>query len=258
MNNKKVTLCPHCLNDVLLDYSIFKDTRLSVMIPVYNEEKTLHLILEKVKAIQVPKEIILVDDCSTDNTRSVLEKLEAETKDNAPFDNKYRVFFQPKNQGKGSALHKAIEIASGNICIIQDADLEYDPKDYYKLLIPIIQDKAEVVYGSRFAGGGTHRVLNYWHSKGNKLISSFSNMFTNLHLTDVETCYKVFRADIIKNMQLEQKKFGFEIEVTSKLAKAKHRIFEVGIDYLGRSYDEGKKITWKDGVEAMYLILKYH
>jgi len=258
MNHENIEICPYCLTDLTSEKSIYQKTTLSVLIPVYNEENTLKDILQKIKQVKIPKEIIFVDDGSTDGTTKILKSFEKETESSGAFDNKIKVIFQPKNLGKGAALHKAIEEAAGQICIVQDADMEYDPKDYYKLLNPIVSDRADVVYGSRFQGSGAHRVLYFWHYLGNRLITFCSNMFTNLNLSDVETCYKTFRTDILKNTILEQKKFGFEIEITAKIAKRKYRIFEVGIDYFGRTYEEGKKITWKDGAQALYLIFKYH
>lgn len=230
---------------------------LSILIPAYNEARTIHLILDKILAVTLPsgleKEIVIVNDCSTDGTKETLE---------AYFKNKtgvrYNLFNQPVNMGKGAAIHKAIELASGDYVIVQDADLEYDPNEYGILLKPLMDEVADVVYGSRFIGGKPHRILFFWHSIGNKFLTFLSNMFNNLNLTDMETCYKVFRAGIIKNIQLKEQRFGFEPEVTAKIARIKNiRIYEVGISYYGRTYEEGKKIGWKDGFRAIYCIIKY-
>ncbi len=231
--------------------------KLSIIIPAYNEERTIHLILDKVLDValvhNIQKEVILVNDCSTDNTKEKIKQYIASK--NAGF---MRLFNQPFNQGKGAAIHKGIELATGDVVIVQDADLEYDPNEYNILLQPMVDGFADVVYGSRFTGGKPHRILFYWHTIGNKFLTALSNMFTNLNLTDMETCYKLFRSDIIKNISLKEKRFGFEPEVTAKIARIpKIRIYEVGISYYGRTYAEGKKIGWKDGVRALWCIVKY-
>lgn len=232
-------------------------TKLSIVIPVFNEGPTIHLILDKIKAVtlleNIQKELIIVNDFSTDNTKdSVLAYMQKNPDYNIQF------FEHEVNKGKGAALHTGISKATGEYLIIQDADLEYDPNEYNLLLKPITLGFADVVYGSRFMGGNPHRVLFYWHSIGNKFLTSLSNMFSNLNLTDMETCYKLFRTDIIQNIKLREKRFGFEPEVTAKIARLpKIRIYEVGISYYGRTYEEGKKIGWKDGFRAIYCILKY-
>ncbi|MBA4283792.1 MAG: glycosyl transferase [Candidatus Puniceispirillum sp.] len=231
--------------------------KLSILIPVYNEEKTIHLILNKIRVLNliddIHFELIIVDDCSKDDTRNVLSKY---VKDSP--DLNIKLFYHDINLGKGAAIHTAISKASGDFMIVQDADLEYDPNEYNILLKPILDGYADVVFGSRFQGGKPHRILFFWHTFGNKFLTFLSNMFTNLNLTDMETCYKLFKFDVLKNLDLKEKRFGFEPEVTAKVSRIKGiRIYEVGISYYGRTYEEGKKIGWKDGFRAIYCILKY-
>jgi glycosyltransferase involved in cell wall biosynthesis len=226
--------------------------RLSVVIPVYNEEKTLNRIVEAVNQCGVAvHELIIVDDCSTDGSRAIMQAL-------ASRDPKIKTLFHSENKGKGAALATGFKEISGDVVVVQDADLEYDPAEFALLLQPIEKGLADVVYGSRFAGGGPHRVVFFWHMMGNKFLTFLSNMFTNINLTDMETCYKMFRAEVIRDIQIEEHRFGFEPEITAKVARKKVRIYEVGISYAGRTYEEGKKINWKDGFRAIYAILKYN
>ncbi len=238
-------------------YAIPDRLRLSVVIPVYNEEKTLRVLVDRVRAVPIRKEILLIDDCSKDRTRDVLKALEAEG--GADDFNRIRVFFHDVNQGKGGALKTGFAQVQGDIVIIQDADLEYDPAEYPRLLQPIIADKADVVFGSRFLGDQAHRVLYYWHYLGNRFLTTLSNCFTNLNLTDMETCYKVFRRPVIDEITplLVQKRFGFEPEITARVARRRLRIYEISVSYSGRTYAEGKKIGWKDGFQALWCIVRY-
>ena len=224
---------------------------LTVIIPCYNERDTIAGIVEAVERSPVPdKEIIIVDDHSTDGTRDILK--------NTIAPRVARIIYHERNQGKGAALRTGIAAATGDIVIIQDADLEYDPQEYPLLIEPILAEKADVVYGSRFMGGRPHRVIYYWHSMGNWFLTTLSNMFTNINLTDMETCYKAFRREVVQSIRIEEDRFGFEPEITAKIAKKKCRVYEVGISYYGRTYTEGKKIGWKDGLRAIYCILKYN
>jgi glycosyltransferase involved in cell wall biosynthesis len=238
-------------------YVIPDDIRLSVVIPVYNEEKTLREIVDRVKAVPVRKELVMVDDCSRDSSREILKQLESE----AAHDdfNRVRVIFHDVNQGKGAALRTGFKNVEGDIIVIQDADLEYDPAEYPSLLKPIIEGRADVVYGSRFLGDKAHRVLYYWHYVGNRFLTMLSNWFTNLNLTDMETCYKVFRREVVDELtpRLKQNRFGFEPEVTARIARRRYRVFETSVSYSGRTYAEGKKIGWKDGVQALWCIVRF-
>ena len=225
--------------------------KLSVIIPCFNEEKTLEKIINNVIADQtLEKEIIVVDDLSTDSSRRILEDFKKK--------NQIKLIYNDQNMGKGYSIREGIKKVSGDIILIQDADLEYSPSDYRKLIEPIINNNADVVYGSRFVGGQETRVLYFWHTIGNKFLTLFSNMFTNLNLTDMECCYKVFKKDVLINIELKENRFGFEPEITAKISKKNLRIYEVGVKYFGRKYEEGKKITWKDGFSAIYCIIYYN
>ena len=225
--------------------------KISVIIPCFDERKTIEQVIGAVRAAPIKEiEIIIVDDASTDGTATLLKEKIAPVVD--------RIIYQPRNRGKGAALRAGFAAASGDVILVQDADLEYDPNDYPILLEPIFSGDADAVFGSRFLGGRPHRVLYFWHMVGNRFLTLLSNMFTNLNLTDIETCFKVFRAPLIKSLHLREDRFGFEAEVTAKLAKTGCRIYEVGISYSGRTYEEGKKVNWKDGVRAIYAILRYN
>jgi glycosyltransferase involved in cell wall biosynthesis len=233
-------------------YPIPDGFKLSVVIPVYNEERWIREVVRRVQAVPIPKEIVIIDDCSTDNTRAILKQLES---------GEVRVFYQARNQGKGAALRRGFQEATGDVIVVQDADLEYDPSEYPRLLQPILEDRADVVYGSRFIGE-THRVLYFWHYVANKMLTMLSNMFTNLNLTDMETCYKVFRRQVLQGITLKSDRFGFEPEITAKIARKRPgqpswRIYEIPISYSGRTYEEGKKIGLKDAFNALYCILRY-
>ena len=231
---------------------------LSILIPAYNEANTIHKILERILAVElingITKEIIVIDDCSTDATYSIIQQYIA-----AHPQVNIQLKQHPKNKGKGAAIHTGIQAATGDYLIVQDADLEYDPMEFNELFKPVFYDNADVVYGSRFMGSKPHRILFFWHTIGNRVLTFLSNMLTNLNLTDMETCYKLFRSDIIKKIDLKENRFGFEPEVTAKIARIpKIKIYEVGISYYGRTYEEGKKINWKDGFRAIYCILRYN
>jgi glycosyltransferase involved in cell wall biosynthesis len=231
--------------------------KLSVLVPVYNEERTLEEVVRRVCAFPMAKEIILVDDGSKDRSREILTHLqEANQRANDPL-NQIKIFFQPQNQGKGAALRTALGHVTGEIVLVQDADLEYDPADYSALLEPIKKGQADVVYGTRFAGGGAHRVFFFWHSLGNRVLTLLSNMLSNLNLSDMEVGYKVFRTETLQGIELKSRRFGFEPEITMKLAKKGCRFYEVPISYHGRTYEEGKKITWKDGLAALYYMIRF-
>jgi glycosyltransferase involved in cell wall biosynthesis len=224
--------------------------KLSVVMPVYNECATLRTVVDRVLAVPMDIELLCVDDASTDGSREILSELQSQHP-------QIRIFLQTQNTGKGAALRRGIQEATGDFVLIQDADLEYDPTEYPQLLEPLLQGKADVVYGSRFLGGGPHRVLYFWHSVGNSILTLLSNCLTNINLSDMETCYKAFRREIIQSIPIEEDRFGFEPEITVKVAKRNLRIYEVGISYWGRTYEEGKKIGWKDGVRALWCLLKY-
>jgi glycosyltransferase involved in cell wall biosynthesis len=226
--------------------------KLSIVIPIYNEAATILELLDLVSAINVglDKELVLIDDCSSDGTRDVLKKVAADHPE-------WRVLFHEVNRGKGAALRTGFAAATGDFVLIQDADLEYDPREYPILLRPLLENRADVVFGSRFQGGGPHRVCFFWHYLGNKFLTTLSNMMTNLNLTDMEVCYKVFRREVLQSLTLKEERFGFEVEITAKVSHGNWRIYEVPISYYGRSYEEGKKITWKDGFRALWCIIKY-
>lgn len=231
--------------------------KLSVLMPVYNEVGTLEEAVHRVRAIRLPKEIIIVDDASTDGSRELLRRIETEIQQARDPLNEIKACFQPVNRGKGAAIKSGVAYVTGDVVIIQDADLEYDPQDYMKLLDPILNGQADVVYGTRFYGSSPHRVLFFWHYLGNQLLTFFSNMLTNINLSDMEVGYKVFKSEILKSINIESKRFGFEPEITVKVAKRGCRIYEVPISYHGRTYAQGKKITWKDGLAAFYTLIRF-
>jgi len=231
--------------------------KLSVVVPVFNEVGTVEELLRRVQKVPFPKEIVVVEDGSTDGTREILSRLDTAARPATGSQNDLKIIFQPYNRGKGAAVRAGLERVTGDVVIIQDADLEYDPEDYAKLLDPILTDKADVVYGTRFAGGGPHRVLCFWHSLGNRLLTLISNTLTNLNLSDMEVGYKVFRSEVLKRIELKSDRFGFEPEITMKVAKQGCRIYEVPISYHGRTYAEGKKITWRDGIAALYCLIRF-
>ena len=253
---KKLFLCNLFLKIILLKNKMAQ--KLSIVIPAYNEERTIHFILDKIKAVNliqgIEKELIITNDCSKDDTEGAIQRYMV-----ANPDVNIQYFKHEINQGKGAALHTGIRHATGDFVIIQDADLEYDPQEFNILLKPFLDGFADVVYGSRFMGGKPHRILFFWHSIGNKILTFVSNMFTNLNLTDMETCYKMFHRETIQSLPLQEKRFGFEPEVTARISRIPNiRVYEVGISYYGRTYEEGKKIGWRDGVRAIYCILKYN
>lgn len=231
--------------------------KLAVLIPVFNEAQTIEELLRRVRTVPLPKEIIVVDDGSTDGSREILKRLETAIQAESDSLNELKIFFQPANRGKGAAIQSGLSHVTGDIVIIQDADLEYDPQDYVKLLEPIQAGHADVVYGTRFYGGGPHRVLFFWHYVGNQIVTFFSNVLTNLNLSDMEVGYKVFKSEVLKDIEIESERFGFEPEITVKVAKKQCRVYEVPISYHGRTYAEGKKITWKDGFAAIYFMIRF-
>jgi glycosyltransferase involved in cell wall biosynthesis len=231
--------------------------KLSVLIPVYNEENTLEEVVRRVRAVEYPKELILVDDGSRDRSREILTRLQQESPRGQDSRNEIKIFFHSRNEGKGAAIQTALGHVTGDVVVVQDADLEYDPRDYPNLLEPIRAGLADVVYGTRFYGGGAHRVLFFWHYMGNQALTFISNMLTNLNLSDMEVGYKVIRAKALTGIKLKSKRFGFEPEITMKLAKRQCRFYEVPISYHGRTYAEGKKITWKDGIAALYYLIRF-
>jgi glycosyltransferase involved in cell wall biosynthesis len=238
-------------------YALPVDFTLSVVVPVYNEEETLRDIIERIRAVPIRKEIVLVDDCSHDASREVIERLCQEHVDDP--ENRLVAAFHDENRGKGAALRTGFSRVSGDVVIIQDADLEYDPSEYPRLLQPIVEGRADVVFGSRFLGDLPHRVLYFWHYLGNRFLTTLSNCFTNLNLTDMETCYKVFRREVVEDVlpTLRQDRFGFEPEITAKVARRNYRVYELSVSYSGRTYEQGKKIGWRDGVKALWCILRY-
>jgi glycosyltransferase involved in cell wall biosynthesis len=238
-------------------YSIPDHVLLTVVIPIYNEEATLRDLVDRVREVPIKKEIVLVDDCSRDRSREIIQGLAFEWQ-NDPM-NRILTAYHEKNRGKGAALKTGFQEATGDVILVQDADLEYDPAEYPRLLQPILEGKADVVYGSRFLGDQPHRVLHYRHSLGNKLLTILSNWFTNLNLTDMETCYKVFTREVLKDIapRLKQERFGFEPEITARIARRQYRIYEMSVSYAGRTYQEGKKIGWRDGLKALWCILRY-
>jgi glycosyltransferase involved in cell wall biosynthesis len=244
-------LDPAAVRPIAIVLSPGAAVRLSIIIPVYNEAETLQKLVDRVQSVDLDKELILVDDCSSDGSRAMLEAL-------AKAHGNVTVLYHEHNRGKGAALRTGVAAASGDVVIIQDADLEYDPAEYPRLIAPIADGLADVVYGSRFAGGQCHRVLRFWHAKANKMLTYVSNMFTDMNLTDMETCYKLFRREVIQSVKIEEDRFGFEPEITAKIARMKLRVYEVGISYHGRSFQEGKKIGWKDGLRTVWCIVKYN